>query len=266
MTLARTLSGTSAPAYVLAAALLAGCSASPPPAPTVVIVVPTSAPSAPPVEGAPAPRGCPAGMVFLAGGEIRSGGRGVKVADFCMDITEVTAGAYAQCVEHGQCTTEDLQCDDAPTYGHRELSEHPINCVSWEQADRYCRSLDKRLPTHDEWEWAAQARDEARRFAWGGTEPTADQMCWSKDNARTGTCPVGGFPASRSPHGIDDLFGGVWEWLAPPQRNGVPNVARGGSWQNDSIDTLEGENSGSFLPGFVRNDVVGFRCVAEAGR
>ncbi len=201
-------------------------------------------------------------MAFLAGGAMRSGDRQVRIDDFCLDLTEVTAGAYGLCVERGGCDGDDLACDDAPTYKRPERVDHPINCVSWAQANRYCRFEGKRLPSLEEWEWAAQARDEGRRFAWGDEEPAPDQLCWSKGTARTGTCPVGGFPGSRTPQGVDDLFGGVWEWLSPEVRDGVPNVSRGGCWQGDTSDLLEGINSGAFQPGFVRNDVVGFRCAA----
>jgi formylglycine-generating enzyme required for sulfatase activity len=46
----------------------------------------------------------------------------------------------------------------------------------------------------------------------------------------------------------------------------VPNVARGGCWQSDTLDMLEGENAGAFQSGFQRNDVVGFRCAASGER
>ncbi len=253
----------SAPAALTAlVALLAGCSAGPPAPAPVVVAVPTAAPAASSAPSSEPALACPAGMAFLAGGTLRHPDREAVVADFCLDITEVTAGAYGLCVERGACNDDDLACDDAPTFKRADRVDHPINCVSWAQADSYCRAEGKRLPRAQEWEWAAQARDEGRRFAWGADEPEPDQMCWSKDKARTGTCAVGLFPGSRTPQGVDDLFGGVWEWLSPETRNGVPNVARGGCWQGDSMDLLEGTNAGAFQPGFVRNDVVGFRCAS----
>ena len=88
------------------------------------------------------------------------------VADFCMDLREVTAGEYAVCSEKGECkrafhdafwpigktekqkaweearATYSVLCnDDQPG---RE--NHPANCVTWEQADQYCRKHGKRLP------------------------------------------------------------------------------------------------------------------------
>jgi formylglycine-generating enzyme required for sulfatase activity len=246
----------------------AACARAPEAPTTVVVVVPPSpgtAAAAATSEEAKALT-CPANMVFLAGGTMRSGNRTRAVADVCLDVTEVTAGAYSACVDRGACSDSDLECDDAWTYKRPALLDHPINCVSWAQADRYCRAQGKRLPSWEEWEWAAQGRTDQRRFAWGDAEPATDQICWSLGRSLSTTCPVGSHPRGRSAQGVDDLFGNVWEWLSPAMRNGAPNVARGAAWQNDSMSMLEGENAGSFVPGFVRNDVVGFRCAYDGGR
>ncbi|MFO0588727.1 MAG: SUMF1/EgtB/PvdO family nonheme iron enzyme [Polyangiaceae bacterium] len=251
-------------AALVGCAALAGC-ATGAPVETVVVAVPTSPPAPKPAQTA-APPACPVGMTLIAGGSLPANGRGIEVADFCLDVTEVTAGAYALCVGRGACDADDLSCDEAPTYGRPDLQAHPINCVSWEQASRYCQSEKKRLPTFEEWEWAAGAQGEHRKFAWGEDPPGDADLCWSRGAVRTGTCIVGGFPASRTPQGVDDLFGNVWEWLAPETRSSAPNIARGGSWSNDTLDMLESDGAGAFLPGFVRNDVVGFRCAAAAPR
>ena len=92
--------------------------------------------------------------------------------------------------------------------------------------------------------------------------PGAGSALWLEGGGAEGNFGGGVVPGSRTPQGVDDLFGGVWEWLSPEVRGGVPNVARGGCWQGDSMDLLEGTNAGAFQPGFVRNDVVGFRCAS----
>jgi sulfatase modifying factor 1 len=199
-------------------------------------------------------------MIHILPGPLRRPNGSGRVAEFCLDQREVTAEEYKMCVERGACDDGGLECDDEWTYGKPERANHPINCVSWQQANEYCRDAGKRLPSFEEWEWAAQGGDEGRRFAWGDSDPEPDQMCWAKASKPKGTCAVSSFPQSRTLDGVDDMFGNVWEWLSPPEREGIPNVARGGSWHNDSIDTLEGENAGGFMAGFVRNDVVGFRC------
>lgn len=227
------------------------------------IAAPASPSAAPSDEVETSTLLCPPRTIHVNGGTRTVGKKQVAVREYCMDVTEVTAGAYAECVDRGACNDSELECDDQWTFRKPGRADHPINCVSWQQADGYCRAVGKRLPTFDEWEWAAQAGSEKRRFAWGDSEPAPGQICWSEDTAQPHTCVVGTFPSSRTPDGIDDLFGGVWEYLSPAQRNGIVNVSRGGSWQNTGVDTLEGDNPGGFMAEFTRNDVVGFRCAYD---
>jgi sulfatase modifying factor 1 len=254
--------GPASACAAIALLLVAACTPPPPEPPTIIVAIPTgTTPPAAPPEERPS-RVCPPEMVPLAGGEMRLEEKSIQIADFCLDQREVTADEYKLCVDRGECDAEGLQCDDTWNYMKEGREDHPINCVSWQQSTAYCGRLGKRLPSFEEWEWAAQGRTAARRFSWGDGEPDPDQLCWAKASKDPGTCPVGRYPRSRTPEGVDDMFGNVWEWLAPMERNGVPNVARGGSWHNDGIDTLEGENAGNFVLGFIRNDVVGFRCAS----
>jgi formylglycine-generating enzyme required for sulfatase activity len=207
---------------------------------------------------------CPPGTALVAGGTLLEPDvKPITVRSVCMDVTEVTTGAYVACVRKGRCDTERLDADAACNHNRRDRYDHPINCVSWEQADRYCRAEGKRLPSVEEWVWAAQGRSAARKYPWGDAPPT-EQLCWSNGAARKGTCPVGSFPNGRSPQGIDDLVGNVWEWASPKVRNGVANVTGAASWQNNDAVDIHRENSGNFESDFERNDVVGFRCVMDA--
>jgi len=116
----------------------------------------------------------------------------------------------------------------------------PVVGVSWYEADAFARSLGMRLPTEAEWERAARGED-GRRFPWGDE--------WVPENAahrggRRHTLPVRSIPENRSPHGLYDCAGNVWEWcadvypvgdtLAARSAEGVPipilRSARGGSW------------------------------------
>ena len=83
----------------------------------------------------------------------------------------------------------------------------PIRGVSWYEADAYCLSQGKRLPTEVEWEKAARGSDE-RLFVWG------DQF--SQENANFGNQvrSIGSLPSDTSVYGVSDLNGNVSEWTA----------------------------------------------------
>lgn len=272
--------------------LLVGCQASPagePASVTASVSAPVfAAASAPaPVSApasAPASASCPAGMEPIPGGTSqprkRRGAR-VAVAPFCLDRTEVTLAAYKDCVRAGKCSPECLekrQCSAAPTRtawgdvaedarssaycnGDREdRQDHPINCVSLEEASAFCAAYGKRLPTADEWEWAARGAEAALLFPWGSALPDA-QVCWSPYHRRhNGTCPAGGTPGDRTPQGVLDLGGNVAEWVQPPEIGGrrVP-MAFGASWYAVDDGYVAAALSGVEVPS-ERNETLGFRC------
>jgi formylglycine-generating enzyme required for sulfatase activity len=200
----------------------------------------------------------------------------VTVATFELDETEVTVAAYEACVAAGACTRagQEKGCNSRVA-GHER---HPINCVDVTQAAAFCQNAKKRLPTEEEWEFAARGGSEQRPYAWGSGEPTT-QACWNRPDSSTGgTCVVGAFPSGRSRHGLLDLGGNVWEWTASlytkqyTRDSGYPapvcppgdacgdrdRVARGGGW-SDGADDLRGANRSRVAPAY-RSPLVGLRC------
>ncbi len=83
----------------------------------------------------------------------------------------------------------------------------PIRGVSWYEADTYCLSLGKRLPTEIEWEKAARGTDD-RLFVWGSE--------FNRDKANFGkqVRPTGNTSGDISPYGIQDMNGNVSEWTS----------------------------------------------------
>jgi formylglycine-generating enzyme len=86
----------------------------------------------------------------------------------------------------------------------------PVTAVSLFAADAYCRSLGKRLPTVDEWEYAAAA-SETRADASADRRFVSRLLDLYARRRSDGLLdPVGrGF---RNFYGVRDLHGGAWEW------------------------------------------------------
>jgi formylglycine-generating enzyme required for sulfatase activity len=123
------------------------------------------------------------------------------------------------------------------------LAEHdwlklPVSGISSEDARAYLAWLDRsgrlpgaRLCTEHEWERAARGAD-ARRFPHGGKLEPEDanfDRTYGKEALAFGPDAVGSHPRSRSPFGLDDMAGNVFEWVSSSVEPGAL-VARGGSF------------------------------------
>jgi formylglycine-generating enzyme required for sulfatase activity len=213
-------------------------------------------------------------MASVTGGTFTMGQRKdtVTVQPFLTDVTEVTVDAYAACVGAGGCTADHpgqwttdnmtFLADDKCNYGVAGRGSHPMNCVDWNQAVAYCGWAKKRLPTEEEWEWAARGQSRGTAYPWGNDAPSSlawwnRRACW---NRKDGTCAVGSYPAGDAPGGIHDLAGNVSEWTASNyDAAGSARVFRGGNWENADASILRA----SFRPGspaWFRYYTVGFRC------
>jgi sulfatase modifying factor 1 len=210
-------------------------------------------------------------MVRLPGGNL-TGERIATIAPFCIDLTEVTVAAYSRCVRSGACKaaataafwvgiTEAQRAEWSPACNgaRKDRQDHPVNCVDWAQSSAYCRVRGERLPTEEEWEWAARGGRQERVYPWGYRAPDS-QLCWSGVQKREGTCPVGSFPASDGLGGIHDLAGNVWEFTSSTVAGTDPIVSKGASYNEASPGLFQSSHRDTGEPAF-RGPTVGFRCV-----
>ena len=169
---------------------------------------------------------------------------------------------------------------------------HPVVYVSSLEAMKYCQWLSTRerrkyrLPTEAEWEFAAKGTD-GRKYPWGNEERRGDLanfadrntvFAWSDRDISDGyaeSSPVDAFPNGKSPFGMLDMAGNVWEWChdyfetyrGTPKVNpkgatsGQKRSYRGGSWKS-RFNSLRTTTRGSNVPSYSCND-LGFRIVCE---
>lgn len=195
-----------------------------------------------------------------------------RVDDFEIDMVEVSVDAYKVCVAAGKCQSPDpgIYCNlDKPG-----KERHPINCVNAMDAEAYCAFVGKRLPSEDEWDYAARGAD-GRKYPWKDGPPAA-QLCWNGESNdvgkgnRQGTCPVGAFPTGAAPSGALDMVGNVWEWTSSaycPYDNRACDdprrVIRGGGWNNVVPEYVRAQDRSKEATK-TRNDNIGLRCARSA--
>ena len=177
---------------------------------------------------------------------------------FAMDVAEVTVERYQRCVAVGKCTPAGRggACNAA-----LDRPRHPINCVDLRQAMAYCEWLGRRLPTEEEWEFAAGGK-EKRLYAWGNQPPVGRACIGRKD----GTCAAGSFLTGNTPDGLENMTGNVREWTSSDycfyDKPGCAidlKVTRGGTWFDSDPGVLRNTVRQQFAPA-TRSEVVGFRC------
>ena len=89
-----------------------------------------------------------------------------------------------------------------------DKARYPVVYITWNDAEEYCKSLGKRLPTEEEWEKAARGTD-GRKYPWGDKWDAAKTNTYESGLRNPTT--VGQFD-DLSPYGVHDMLGNVQEW------------------------------------------------------
>lgn len=229
----------------------------------------------------------PEGMVYMTGGLVTIGtddgpmnegpSYNTIVDPFYIDREPVTVAEFREFINNTGYQTEAEQFGNSAVFdiesgkwklvegadwehplgedGPRAKPDHPVTQVSWKDARTYCRWAGRRLPTEEEWEFAARSgAASGDHFSWGNELMENDRY---KANVWQGhfpdsmtvkdgyayTSPVGAFGYTSS--GLADMGGNVWEWTSDTYRlyegnkfrvpdNKKLKVIRGGSFLCDS--------------------------------
>jgi len=197
----------------------------------------------------------------------------VSLESFKIARTETTVRQYAGCIAAGACTDNHYYKYSSSDSTHKNctygrpgyFSEHPMNCVDWYGANEYCAWIGGRLPTADEWQYAAthdgtQALETI--YPWGDEAPTPAYANYGASEAFT--TPVGTYsPLGDSPLGLQDMAGNVLEWTSSlSSAESSSYISKGGSW-NYGASVLPVSDRISWYPD-VGNYYLGFRCVAPS--
>jgi len=238
----------------------------------------------------------------------------ILTQSFYLGIHEVTVGQFRRFVESQGYRTEgesnglgsisfvqaagNFQRRPEFTWrnpGFAQADNHPVTCVSWNDAQAFCQWLSRqevttyRLPTEAEWEYACRAGSKTA-FSFGndpeglakngnGVDATFKRQFGNHWNGIAGedgfvyTAPVGSFQANA--FGLHDMHGNVWEWcvdlLADYPAGTVTNpvgtapgaisrVTRGGMWAVEPYGLRSGHRGFGGAQG-VGGSHLGFRVV-----
>jgi formylglycine-generating enzyme required for sulfatase activity len=171
-----------------------------------------------------------------------------SVQPFALDRAEVTLARFQLCSDAGAC----------PKITDESEPGRPVRNVAPSDAAAFCEFAGGRLPTAEEWLFAA-AGSTGRRYPWGNTGLVCRRASFGLVNgpcAQAGTGPefAGARPDGATPEGVLDLSGNVAEWTLEPDST---FTARGGSYRSELAGDLK---SWSAEPRQTPAPHIGFRC------
>lgn len=231
----------------------------------------------------------PEGMVYIAGND-------AGITAFFMDATEVTTAAFSKFIEATQYKTEAEDFGWSGVFSKDSLGWLPVDGATWQyplgpdaaaatpqqpvtqlsmrDVEAYCAWAGKRLPTEEEWVWAASQGGRFPEFPWGkkmvpdpekypgnwwqGPFPYEDGVL----DGFPGIAPVKSFPPAEN--GLYDVSGNVWEWTASTKPGTNEYIIKGGSFLcSTSYCTGFNFQQRQYTPADSGLNHLGFRCVRD---
>jgi sulfatase modifying factor 1 len=198
----------------------------------------------------------------------------VFLDSFYMDAFEVTNGRFAKFVTA-------IQSEPPWGFADQETpvvqAEQPVRWVNWLEATGYCLWAGKRLPTEAEWEKAARG-SEGRVYPWGNEPPTPAHAVFGLKEGIETVSPIGNRDKGKSPYGVHDLAGNLYEWVSDWYDETVYTTQSTINPRGPVEGTVKVQRGGSYLNGPYRLRAafrtkgdptehapnVGFRCAQDA--
>ncbi len=262
-------------------------------------------------------------MLFITGGIFQMGvedapedadngpARQVELDSFYLDQFEVSVQQYADFLNrlganHNACNGVDCAVTLVSTTFTNLLNNlgvfearpgtgrYPATWITWEGAATYCASVNARLPTEAEWEYAARGVD-GRSYPWGNATPILHETAVFNNNPDQSASVffgrafvrVDSLPNGASPFGVFGMAGGVAEWVqdwydpdsySQPLPAGGYNddassglkVLRGGSWVDTASEITTTARMALHPTNSNLNNLgnsqwgAGFRCARDA--
>ncbi|MCH9044749.1 MAG: formylglycine-generating enzyme family protein [SAR324 cluster bacterium] len=230
-----------------------------------------------------------AGMVRVRGGTFQMGREGglfglggaepvhrARLDDFYLGESEASQEAFQRVMGFNPSANEDPQ--------------HPVENVSWWQAQEYCARLGQRLPTEAQWEYAARAGGQWRDIFVASYYLLHEYANYAEFPPERATVVGAPFQLDKDGYafvapvaqfktnawGFHDLYGNVAEWVSdwyapyraedahnpPGPADGAEKIVRGGAFYSH----------GSTVTPYYRDArppddghySIGFRCAADA--
>ena len=142
--------------------------------------------------------------------------------------------------------------------------DNPVENVNWNECQDFLTKLNKltgkdyRLPTEDEWEFAAQGGNMSQGYEYSGSD-SFDLVAWCWNNSEGKTHPVKMKAANEL--GLYDMSGNVFEWCEDVillDDTIQARAIRGGSWWVDDVDACRISCKRCIWPS-NNEDSIGFR-------
>lgn len=133
----------------------------------------------------------------------------------------------------------------------------PVDSVSWNDAQRYCRELGLRLPAAVEWEYAARGATVGPRYG------SVNEIAWF--DANSGDTSHAAQQKQPNAFGLHDMLGNMWEWVYDPWTADTikdQRQLRGGAFTGLAKD-IRASNLNWAPPGTAHRN-MGFRCAANS--